>query len=87
MRAIAIITLAATMFISNALAATDSPGTAGPLAPAKPAGVKQAQAATGVEVLIVGFLGVAAVLGVLASNEGSITNTKTSSTTATGTNP
>ena len=87
MRAIAIMTLAATMFISNALAATDSTGTMGPLAPAKPAGVKQAQTATGVEVLIVGFLGAAVVLGVLASNEGSIINTKTSSTTATGTSP
>jgi hypothetical protein len=79
MRAMGAMALAATMFISNALAATDAPGMVGPLAPGKPAGVKQADIEAGGVMLVLGVLGLAAGIALLAST------TQGKSTSSTGT--
>jgi hypothetical protein len=74
MRTIGAAILASSLVISSAFAATDS---AAPLAPGKPAGVKQAQATNNTLLLVLG-LGVVAggiVLVAAGNGNGSVTHT------------
>jgi hypothetical protein len=75
MRAMGVMLMAATMFVSNAIAATDTP--AGPLVPGKPAGVQQAQIEAGGVWLVASVLVLAGVIALIANQ------TQGSSTTGT----
>jgi hypothetical protein len=75
MRAPVALVLASSLFVSNAFAATDI----GPLSPGKPAGVKQADIEAGGVLLVLGVLGLAAGIALLAST----TQGKSTSTTGT----
>ncbi len=81
MRAVFAAALAASMMMSSAIAA-EAPAM-GPLAPGKPAGMKQAQIETGGVLLVVGILVVAGAIAAIAST----TQGDGKSTTTTGTNP
>ena len=74
MRAFVATALAASLFVSSAYAATST----GPLAPGKPAGVKQADIEAGGVLLWVGVLGLAAGIAVLASGTQGNSNGSTS---------
>lgn len=80
MRTIGAVVLASSLLVSSAFAATDS---AAPLAPGKPAGVKQAQMENNTLLLVVGLGVVAGGIALLASGGGNGTVT----TTTTSTNP
>ena len=75
MRAICASVLAATMTFSSAIAA-EAP-TMGPLAPGKPAGVKQAQIETGGVLLVVGILVVAGAIASTTQGDGKSTPSTT----------
>ena len=77
MRAIGSVLVAMTMMVPGALAETPAQG---PLAPGKPAGVRQAQLETGGILLVAGIVALAAVIAVVASDNDhpSITPTTTS---------
>jgi hypothetical protein len=70
--------LASGLIVSSAFAATD---TTAPLAPGKPAGVKQALAVEHPLLLVLGFGVVGGGIALIASGNGTVT------TTTTGTNP
>ncbi len=79
MRAIGAVALATAMFVSNAMAATNEAGPAGPLSPGKPAGVKQADLEGGGVLLFLGIAALAAGIAVLATQtqgNGSSTGTQ-----------
>ena len=59
--------LAGSLVVSSAFAATDVGTNSGPLSPGKAAGVKQADIEAGGVLLILGILGVAAAVAVLAT--------------------
>jgi hypothetical protein len=80
MRIIGAAILASSLIISSAFAATNS---AAPLAPGKPAGVKQAQAADNTLMIVLGLGVVAGGIALVASGGGNGSVT----TTTTGTNP
>ena len=80
MRTIGAAIVASSLIISSAFAATDS---ATPLAPGKPAGVKQAQATDNTLLLVLGLGVVAGGIALVASGNGNGSVT----TTTTGTNP
>jgi hypothetical protein len=83
MRVVVAMVLASSMFVSNAFAGVDS----GPLAPGKPAGVKQADIEAGGVLLVLGVLGLAAGIALLASgtqgNGSAAATTPTTPTTPT----
>jgi hypothetical protein len=72
--------LASSLIVSSAFAATDA---AAPLAPGKPAGVKQAQAADNTLLIVLGLGVVAGGISLVASGGGNGSVT----TTTVGTNP
>ncbi len=72
--------LASSLIVSSAFAATDATA---PLAPGKPAGVKQAQATDNTLLLVLGLGVVAGGIALVASGSGNGSVT----TTTTGTNP
>lgn len=80
MRIIGAAILASGLIVSSAFAATDA---AAPLAPGKPAGVKQAQAADNTLLIVLGLGVVAGGVALVASGGGNGSVT----TTTTGTNP
>ena len=80
MRILGAAILASSLVVSSAFAATDS---AAPLAPGKPAGVKQAQMEGNTLLLVLGVGVVAGGIALVASGSGNGSVT----TTTTGTNP
>ncbi len=76
MRTIGAVILASSLIASGAIAATNA---AGPLAPGKSAGVKQAQAANNTLLIVLGVGVVAGGIALVASGNGngSVTNTTT----------
>jgi hypothetical protein len=84
MRTIGAAILASSLIVSSAFAATDA---SAPLAPGKPAGVKQAQSMDNTLLLVLGLGVVAGGIALVASGNGNsnVTNT-TSSTSTTGPN-
>jgi hypothetical protein len=80
MRIIGATVLASSLLVSSAFAATNA---AAPLAPGKPAGVKQAQAADNTLLMVLGLGVVAGGIALVASGNGNGSVT----TTTTGTNP
>ena len=78
--------LASSLIVSSAFAATDATA---PLAPGKPAGVKQAQMEGNTLLLVVGLGVVAGGVALLASGGGGnpVAATTTATTTTTGTHP
>ena len=82
MRTIGAALLASSLIASSAFAASDA---SAPLAPGKPAGVKQAQIADNTVLLVVGLGVVAAGIALVASGNGHATESST--TTSTGTVP
>jgi hypothetical protein len=77
MRTIGAAIVASSLIVSSAFAATD---TAGPLAPGKPAGVKQAQDTDNTLLIVLGLGVVAGGIALVASSggNGSVTTTTTS---------
>ena len=80
MRTIGAAILASGMIVSSAFAATDA---VAPLAPGKPAGVKQAQAADNTLLIVLGLGVVAGGVALVASGNGN----GSVATTTSGTNP
>ena len=80
MRTIGAAIVASSLVVSSAFAATD---TAAPLAPGKPAGVKQAQAADNTLLMVLGLGVVAGGIALVASGNGK----SSVATTTTGTHP
>jgi hypothetical protein len=77
MRVAIALVLASSLFVSNAFAAADT----GPLSPGKPAGVKQADIEAGGVLLVLGILGLAAGIALIASTtQGKGTPAATTST-------
>jgi hypothetical protein len=80
MRTIGAALMASSLIVSSAFAATDATA---PLAPGKPAGVKQAQATDNTLLIVLGLGVVAGGIALVASGNGNGTVT----TTTTSTNP
>jgi hypothetical protein len=81
MRAVVAVVLASSLFVSSAFAAADT----GPLAPGKPAGVKQADIEAGGVLLALGVIGLAAGIALIASGTQGSNNASTGTTTTTTT--
>jgi hypothetical protein len=78
MRTIGAVLLASSMIASSAFAGTDA---SAPMAPGKPAGVKQAQNMDNTMLLVVGLGVVAAGIALVASGNGKSTVTSVTTTT------
>jgi hypothetical protein len=78
MRTIGAVLLATSLITSTAFAATDA---SAPLAPGKPAGVKQAQSMDNTLLLVLGLGVVAGGIALVASGNGHNTTTTTTTTT------
>lgn len=78
MRIIGAALLASSLIVSSALAATDA---SAPLAPGKPAGVKQAQSTDNTLLLVLGLGVVAGGIALVASGNGHTTVNATTTTT------